>query len=823
VQSVGLTVLHLYVTLKYERRWNRPRNEKLKGLFMNRKGFAYVIAVLILGLLAFMGLFLKQSSSVEYSQAGLSVYSTMAQQIGEAAADEVFLSLEEMFRDGGTTGKKGPLLRQGKGAKFFPDNPGLNPELLDILPEFAPFVTQTNYLMSNHMTRAGFFVEKIRAKIMDYRPIDSRPINSLKCVYQPRDRKKSFNGPLALDYMLTLGLEVTVGFRQGTKSHRFLYQISRDMKIINVGPIGRNYSLFNLFGPDPRNQQTEIKTDLQLGKGRLVLWNHPYQSRVYMHGPAVVGIENPDYAPTDKPSYQFAFSRKDPKGLPGNNHAFQFSDTYNGLSYLSFPARALWEPKKLIGNNILLETKNDLAEMNESEKRMFGYNTYKKGFIPMAGTNIWQSIGSFLSSYSDSTTKDYIRGKRVKQLFLPGGPFCRFPWKYVPERTPANYSPNIIAEAWPDPDPNLRIEHRWVESDSKYHDETKIYAETLHFELVKTGDIMNAGYPQEKYPEFSLSYGNHRNPESLGGKFGEFFKKIGRASWNLVSFPARWAFTGIGAGIRAIFAPKDPSVPQGIDETNQLNLYPTNYKDFNKATTIRMRGLGDIPTDPIDGKTLILDGCYSLDSFITKGDILYRGCGIIYVGIFDRDKFPDGNVIIRGSILKDPAHRLDSHLTLVYSPTVVDKATGRESWPDFDRAQIVIEGSGRVIQASVFSMAGIRTTTGILEDDDYKALNMDPMATPKVWGEKVGRAQIDQLQSKVNSIVGNYVNGFMKKARLDGDLWIFHDVNSPFYFRDMGSNIFNIKSDYDEKDELLVHSVHLSPKIQHLFFSGAGQ
>ncbi len=790
---------------------------------MKRRGFAYIIAVLILGLLAFMGLFLMQSSSVEYSQAALSVYATMSQQIAEAAADECFLALEEQFRDPSAAGKMGPLLNQGKDAKFFPERTALNPSLLDILPDFAPYVTQTNLLLSQHMTRAGFFVEKIRAKIMDYRPIDCRPLNSPNCVYKPKDRQTSFNGPMALDYQLSLGLDVTVGFKQGSKSHKFLYQITRDMKIVNVGPIARNYTMFTIFGPDPRNHQTEIKNDFQLGNGRLVLWNHPYQSRVYLHGPAVIGIENPDYAPTDKPAYQWAFTRKDPNGKPGPNQAFQYSVTYNGLSYLPFPARALWEPKKMFGNDILVETLNDLKDMSESEKKMFGYNTYLKGFIPRGDQNIWASISDFLSSSVDSTTKDYVRGKRVKQLFLPAGPYCRFPWRYVPDRVPSYFEPNRIAENWPDPDPHLRIEHRWVPGDPKYDAETKIYGETLHFRLIRGPEAMQVGYPIERWPEFSLCYGNHRNPESWGDRFGEFFARIGRTCWNMVTYAPRWALTGLEAGYRAIFQPRDPSVPGGIDETNHLNLYPTNYKDFNKVTTIRMKGVDDIPKDPVDGKTWILDGCYSLDSFVTRGDVLYRGKGIIYVGMYSNEGSADGNFVIRGSILKDPAHRQTSHLTLVYYPVQIDRATGRVGWPDFDRAQMVIEGHGKVIQASVFSMAGIRTTTGTLLDDEYRALGMDPAATPKVWSEKFKAEQLTQLQSKVNSIMGNYVNFFVKKARLDGDLWVMHDINSPFYFKDEGNGVYTIKADYDEKDELMVHSVHLSPKIQHLCFLGATQ
>jgi hypothetical protein len=52
----------------------------------DRKGFAYVVAVLILGLLAFMGLFLHKQHC-EYSHASMSVYRTITRQLAEVAAD----------------------------------------------------------------------------------------------------------------------------------------------------------------------------------------------------------------------------------------------------------------------------------------------------------------------------------------------------------------------------------------------------------------------------------------------------------------------------------------------------------------------------------------------------------------------------------------------------------------------------------------------------------------------------------------------------------------------------------------------------------------
>ena len=99
---------------------------------MNRQGFAYLVAVLILGLLAFMGLFLAQSSSAEYSQAAVSVYRTMGRQLAEAAADEAYVLLEERFKDKTETGFLQQLLWQASGSQTPKGggSTGLNPTLL---------------------------------------------------------------------------------------------------------------------------------------------------------------------------------------------------------------------------------------------------------------------------------------------------------------------------------------------------------------------------------------------------------------------------------------------------------------------------------------------------------------------------------------------------------------------------------------------------------------------------------------------------------------------------------------------------------------------
>ncbi|HNW35928.1 MAG TPA: hypothetical protein PKM25_13400, partial [Candidatus Ozemobacteraceae bacterium] len=299
---------------------------------MNRRGFAYIIAVLILGLLAFMGLFLKQTTSTEYTQAAFSVYATMAQQLAEAAADEAFVQIDKLFRDGSAEGKKGPLLRQIATSDYRDKGgtTGLNPKLLDVLPPFKDYVTQTNALISVHMTRAGFAIESVQPRITDCRPIDHRPLTKPECMYIPKDRAdQSFDTAMSKDFYLSIGFDVTIAVTSGLKKSRFFFQITRDMKVVNVGPIGRNYTMYSCLGVDPRNTG-EVENDLSRGDGRLVLWNHPYQSRVYIHGPAVIGLENPDTNPasTDKGEMYGAFLQTSPDGKPGFNLGLQYSDTY---------------------------------------------------------------------------------------------------------------------------------------------------------------------------------------------------------------------------------------------------------------------------------------------------------------------------------------------------------------------------------------------------------------------------------------------------------------------------------------------------------------
>ncbi|MBF0499534.1 MAG: hypothetical protein HQM09_05350 [Candidatus Riflebacteria bacterium] len=793
---------------------------------MNRKGFAYIVAVLILGLLAFMGLFLMQSSGAEYSQAAISCYATMAQQLAEAAADEAFILLEDQFRDGTNAGKKGPLLRQASTSDYPPaGSTGLNPKLLDILPDFRSYVTQTNWLISNHISRAGFEIESVVPQITDCRPIDHRPFTLPQCVYQPKDRREPFDTKLSRGYYLSLTFNVTIALRVGPQKHKFLLSTTRDMKVVNVGPVGRNYTLFSCLGVEfssgnAAQSDQEIRNDMSLGKGRLVLWNHPFQSRVYIHGPAIIGVENPDMntqADLDG-QYLGAFLTSSTDGKPGpSNQAFQYSDTYAGLSYLPYPARAFWEPPDLTWWNNQDNHKHDMAEMTQAEKDKYRADTYIKGKLPRLSNLAWSEMQDWLQ-----LGEDYVRGTVRRQAFLPAGPFCRFPWRFVDDRPASSFAPNQKPSEWPTTTSDLKLEHRWVDGDDSFDKATKLYSSLREFKVFKMGTLQatykEGGYPKLLNPEFALTYGNPQDPTGLFSAIWSGLKAAAGLCWGTISTPAKLVFTAGEAIFRKFFKATDPSSPQAINDQDIRNFFPTNFKDFPKAAILKMKDQDDIPRDK-DG-IWVLDGIYWLESFQVRQDVVYRGKGMIFVGDYN----PDKPFLIAGSICAKrttDGKRSDDNLTLIYYPFVIRQlpSGGTTSTPaPLDQCQMKIEGKGHIIEASVFSLAGIRTDTGILTAEDYATLNMDPIDTTSTWAKK--GINFQDLRQKINTINGNYVNYFMKKSKLDGDLWVFHDINNPFYCT---QDTQQIKEVYNETDEIMAHTVHMSPRVQHMCFSGASQ
>jgi hypothetical protein len=756
---------------------------------------------MILGLLAFMGFFLMQSSSAEYSQAALSCYATSAMQLAEAATDEAFFHLEEELAGA----KKAELLKQCEHSTlpYEPnDTAGHVPSLTGQFPDLAPYVTQANGLTLTHYRRQGLKVESILVNLDSVRPIDHSWFALEDCVYRPKDRLQSFNTKMSRDFQLGLTLTTTVSLRVGTKKRKFVMQSSRDVKVVNVGPIGRNYSLYSCIGIDLRVQD-DVYNDLSRGNGRLVLWNIPFQSRVYVHGPAVIGVENPDRYETDNDDG--AFIVNNPDVYPGVNHAFQYDVTYAGLSYLPYPGRALWKKNSMFGG----PTMEDLAEMTADEQAMYKHNTYKfKGYIPKLNSS-WSELSAWVNF-----GKEYIRGHAKKQVFLPAGPFCRLPWRFVGEKPP-NWN-NQINDGFPRPSNEMKLEHRFMRDDDSVNDNTRIYSDLRRFRLYQLGTLVASqkfsGYPQPVMPEFSLSYGNPRDSEGILDSIWILTENVFKTFWDAVSAAPRMLYIGGESLVRLIIKPKDPTVNQEVDFNKVKNFFPNNFKSFPKAAVRKFRDVSEIPVDK-DGVWL-LDGLYWLDFFQTPGDVVYKGKGVIFVG----DWVPNRQGTIRGNILRyrDPANPTspgENHLTLVYYP-MPGTGTLPEDPAYLNQCQLVIEGKGKIIEASVFSFAGIRSEGGTLTDQEYLSMGMNPNLPTKKW-----QVDFNLLQSKVNSICGNYVNFFMKKHRLNGDLWVFHETNNPFYYN---SQTNQLKAVYGEADEVMAHTVHFSPKPQHMAYSGGG-
>lgn len=797
---------------------------------MNRRGFAYLVAVLILGLLAFMGMFLQQSSSAEYSQAAISVYRTMARQLAEAAADEACVLLEERFRDKTTTGFLQQLLWQASTSQT-PKNggsTGLNPTLLHDFTDLKDKVTQVLTLKDYHMTRAGFTIEKILPNIKDCRPIPQGPLDNPDNYHHSPDRITKFDDQYAKDWYLTLQLEVTVSLEKRRKI-KIDYTISRDIKLLNMGPIARNYSLFSIIGhqltsSDPATVQGILRNEMNTpdaAGGRLFLWNMPFQSRVYMHGPSIIALENPEMASDFQ--NRGAFNIYDPKyPKPGNNQAFQYNDTFFGMSYFPtvgraiFPSKSLWDAISVWWREGK-QTKDDQAANQTVYHNLYTHKTVYGGVMPHQNKTLLEILGDISGGGIQDT---YYKGTNVHQKFMPGGPFCRTPWKYVSNTLMGEdrYLPNSKADfdqatkkVFPKDDEHLRLEHRWHKDDTEVAKQTRIYSRIYE---IKYNNVTNGitKPPAEKHLEFSLSYFNDPDPEGFLSKLGYAAGAVGESFWNSLTLP----FEAIGVLasplISKIFGPGD-GIALNPAEQNFPNLFPTNFKyNYRALVTRKLKDEGEIPRDA-EGRWL-LNGVYWLDSFQVEAPVVYVGTGTIMVTRFDAAR----PFKIKGSIIalkaEDKVTPL-GHLNLFYHPYLPTVTDTRE------RAMI-IEGSGNLIEASVFSCYGIRTTDGNIAD--LTKVGIYPDQPTDKWDPNC----LGKIAEVSNIIFGNYVNFFMNKQFQEGDLWVFHNFNNPLYFEKLGAGYRIVQDSLDasednrKKYELMTHEFFLSPKIQHVASIGGG-
>ena len=247
----------------------------------NKNGFTYIVAIAMLGLMAFMGIFLMQSSSSEYSQTALSVYRTMAKQIAESAAEEASIALEEQFKNKDSKAFDYLMKKAASSVSKRADN-GTSKvyfNILDIFPDVKDKIEQTNYLRECQISRAGFVIESIDATIEDIRPIPQGPLDFDACYYRPTDRvsesgdvNKPFDTGMSKDWYCSLVIHVKVSLQ---KQRKFTvnYRMAKDIKVLNLGPIARNYSFYSILGvyiPNYADQATIescVKNNLNSGGG----------------------------------------------------------------------------------------------------------------------------------------------------------------------------------------------------------------------------------------------------------------------------------------------------------------------------------------------------------------------------------------------------------------------------------------------------------------------------------------------------------------------------------------------------------------------------
>ena len=796
---------------------------------MNRRGFAYVVAVLILGLLAFMGMFLMQSSSAEYSQSAISVYRTMARQLAEAAADEACVMLEERFKDKSTDGPFQLLLHQAASSQI-PANggvTGLNPTLLGDFSDMKDKVTQSLTLKDYHMTRAGFEIEKIIPTIKDLRPIDQGPLNDPASYYRSPDRTEPFDNTYSRDWYLTLKLDVTIALHK-KRTLKIDYTISKDVKLLNLGPMARNFSLFSILShripsADAATVQNVIRNEMNSPDtqgGRLILWNQPFQSRVYLHGPSIIALENPELA-RDRPGYGAYNLYGEDNSIPGPNNAYQYSDTFYGFSYYPTLGRALFPPDSarhtlglIFGLSEPKPDKGDSDDLASNYPNFGAHSTIKGGLLPSRDISFWEKLSSIGSNGIQDT---YFRGTNVNQKFLPAGPFCRTPWKYVSPLFDGEdrYLPNSTADyseayrqEFPEDDEYLRLEHRWLEDDEDVAKATQIYARTYKVELNNVSNSIRTP-PSEELMEFSLSYYNDPEPETLLGRIGSMFSNLGERFWNQLTLPFQAVSVLASPLVSRIFGDGEDSYLDASTEQNFENLFPENFKfNMRKVVTRKMTDQQDIPTD--DEGRWLLNGVYWLDSFEVDLPVTYVGTGTILVTKYD----PAKPMTIKKSIValkaEDNCTPL-GHLNIIYHPY-------SSSATDISDRLLNIEGSGITIEASLYSCYGIKTSDGNILDPT--ALGMDPSQTLAQWSEN---GFFGRLNSATNIIMGNYINFYMSKNYQRGDVWVIHNINSPVYFNQPNPGNYEIvQKQIDASEtgrnnyEMMVHEFFMSPKIQHV-------
>ena len=838
----------------------------------NKKGFGFIVAIGMLGLLAFMGLFLMQSSSAEYSQTALSVYRTMGRQIAEATADEAAVMLEEQLREKTKDSSFDKLLVQAATSKPRSLDQGSTPQNLLQLKDFTKSdLEKVSQLVDVSVTRAGFSIDKIHPAITDLRPIPQGPLDNTKCYYCPVDRAtreykeyKPYDKDISKDWYCTLQFDITVSLAKQKKT-TINYKVSRDVKIVNVGPIGRNYTYFSILGLFLDLQQSDGIVTAHLRnrlnnkpneeKGRLFLWNVPFQSRVYMHGPAIVDLENSNLVNYPTVFTNEEYIKKDvgndggtigPGAFlnppvdsgeytgPGINMAFQYDDTFYGFSYYPDKSRGVFPGKNLFEKLFKTsDTKGDEPDLTD----YYGGSNITHATI-LKGGNYPQLSTSFLSKMKDlfidrDVDCHFFVGSAAHQKFLPAGPFCRTPWRFQPsepEVSQSAFRPNQKdppPSEFPEDDNKIRLEHRWDprETDDKLTESTKIVSlvsDIKYFPVLNSIDHAE----KEQYTDFCVNYYNNPDPEGFWQKLKVGVAHMVKGVANLITFEIRALISAADSGLRRISALNKLKDLGPQDEDQCINLFPTNFKfRYTGPVTRTFNNINEIPRDKED--RWILNGVYWLNAFTLEKSISYVGTGTLIITGLDENKNP---LTIKGNILAARENgRPLGHMTIFYYPPIDNTKNSLST--DYQKTcqqnMLTLDG-GVTVEASVFSNLGVRSVNGFNATSQDFVNYMNPREIYSEWVQKDALTNLINGANHANIIKGNYINYYCTLDVQGDDLWVIHDQENPMMFKEESPNYYLLYQEYldlsdDERLEYekSCHEFFMSPKIQHIGIIGA--
>ncbi len=839
----------------------------------NKKGFGFIVAIGMLGLLAFMGLFLMQSSSAEYSQTSLSVYRTMARQIAEAAADEAAVILEEQLREKTKDSSFDKLLQQAATSKPRSQDQGSTPQNLLQLKDFTKKdLDKVSQLLDVHITRAGFSIDKIHPAITDLRPIPQGPLDNTKCYYCPFDRAtkdyqeyKPYDNDMSKDWYCTLQFDVTVSLAKQKKT-TVNYRVSRDVKIVNVGPIGRNYSYFSILGLflDLKQSDGIVEAHLrnrlnhkpQEEKGRLFIWNVPFQSRVYMHGPAIVDLENSNLV--NYPQTNLEYVKKDigndggtmgPGAFlnppvdsdeytgPGINMAYQYNDTFYGFSYYPDKSRGVFPGKNLFEK--LFKTSDTKEDISDFSNHYTASNVTHSTILK--GGNYPQLSTSFLSKMKDlfidrDVDCHFFVGSAPHQKFLPAGPFCRTPWRFQPSAPTISQSPfrpnqkDPPPSEFPEDDNRIRLEHRWDPredpNDKKsLNESTQIRAlvsDIKYFPVLNSIDHAE----KEQYTDFCVSYFNNPDPEGFLQKLKVGVIHMVKGVANLLTFEIRALISAADSGLRRIPAFNKLNKFSVEDEDQCINLFPTNFKfEYTRAVTRVFNNINEIPRDK--DENWIINGVYWLNAFTLEKDVSYVGTGTMIITGLDENNNP---LTFKGSLIaaRDGDKPL-GHLTIFYYPPLDNTKNSLSG--DYQKTctqnMLTLDG-GVTLEASVFSSLGVRSVNGFNATAQDFVNKMNPNDTFTKWVEQNSLHNLINTDNHANIIKGNYINYYCTLDAQGDDLWVIHDDQNPMMFKETEPDKYLLYQEYLDisEDERLeyernCHELFMSPRIQHIGIIGA--